>query len=145
MKQSRRLTTLLILLAILTSFACSVLKPTPTPVPPSPTAAVQALPTDTPEATPTNTIEPPTSTPTDTPAPTPTPTDTPTPLPPIPPRLAYHTPARGEEQSLDGTVVLTFDQPMDVSKIWSDSNLLLVPPFKIPKDTYSFRSFFLRM
>lgn len=112
MKRSQRLTTLFVILAILTSFACSVLKePTPTQAPPSPTAAAQAIPTNTP------TVEPPTPVPTDTPPPTPTPADTPTPLSPLPPRLAYHFPARGEEQSLDGTVVLTFDQAMDASAV----------------------------
>ena len=110
MKQSHRLTILLVILTVTANSACSVFKePTPTTAPaalPSPTAAVQALPTRT--STPA---------PTDTPAPTPTPIDTPTPLPPLPPRLAYHTPARGEEQSLDGTVVLTFDQPMDAAAV----------------------------
>jgi len=107
MNKSHRLTTLFVIFAILTTCACSVFKePTPTMVPPSLTAAVQALPTSTP-----------TPVPTDTPPPTPTPTDTPTPLPPVPPRLAYFTPARGEEQSLDGAVVLTFDQPMDTAVV----------------------------
>ncbi len=107
MKRSHRLTTLFVILSILSTFACSVLKePTQTPVPPAPTAMVQVTPTHTP-----------TPAPTDTPAPTPTPTDTPTPLPPLPPRLAYYTPARGEEQALDGSVVLTFDQPMDAGAV----------------------------
>jgi uncharacterized protein YfaS (alpha-2-macroglobulin family) len=108
---------LFVVLIIFTSFACSVFKePTPTVVSPSPTGAAQAVST----STPTHTPSPgPTDTraPTDTPEPTPTPTDTPTPLPPVPPRLAYRSPARGEEQSLDGTVVLTFDQPMDPTSV----------------------------
>ena len=138
MKQLRRFTTFLVILVILTSFACSVFKePTPTAVPPSPAVAVQVLPT--------STVEPPTPVPTDTPAPTPIPTDTPTPLPPVPPRLAYRSPARGEEQSLDGTVVLTFDQPMDASAVeaafatepkvegtfdWPDARTLVFRPRK---------------
>ncbi|OQY18689.1 MAG: hypothetical protein B6I34_10385 [Anaerolineaceae bacterium 4572_32.1] len=102
MKQSQRLASIFVILAILTSSACSVLKePTPTQAPPSPTAAVQVIPS---------------SAPTDTPVPLPTDTPTPTPVP-LPPRLAYHTPARGEEQSLEGAVVLTFDQAMDAGTV----------------------------
>ncbi|MFZ5916940.1 MAG: Ig-like domain-containing protein [Chloroflexota bacterium] len=100
---------LIVTLTVLTSFACSVLKE-PTAIPASPTAAVQALPTHT--ALPTSTPAP-----TPTPAPTHTPTHTPTPLPPVAPRLAYFSPARGEEQSLDGNVVLVFDQPMNAAAV----------------------------
>ncbi len=105
MRKSYRLATLFVLLTFVVSSACSVFKEPPRKtLTPSSTETAQALPTTTP-----------TFAPTDTPAPTPTPTNTPTPLPPTPPRLAYFTPARGEEQSLAGTVVLTFDQPMDAA------------------------------
>ncbi len=107
MKRNYRLLTLFILFIFLASSACSVLKEPPTKTPAlSPTAGAQALPSDTA-----------TSAPTDTPAPTPTPTNTPTPLPPVPPRLAYYSPERGEEEPLDGAVVLTFDQPMDAAAV----------------------------
>jgi uncharacterized protein YfaS (alpha-2-macroglobulin family) len=65
----------------------------------------------TPQATPTA------GEPTATPPPTETPPPTATPLPLPPPRLAYRSPAPGEEQPLDAPVELTFDQPMDQASV----------------------------
>jgi len=44
-------------------------------------------------------------------------TPTPSSLPPIQPVLLEHSPARGEETPLDGSIVLVFDQPMDAASV----------------------------
>jgi uncharacterized protein YfaS (alpha-2-macroglobulin family) len=59
------------------------------------------------ELTPQPTIAPPTE----------TPLPTPTPLPLPPPNLLFRSPAPGEEQSLDASVELTFDQAMDTASV----------------------------
>ncbi len=77
--------TWLILVSLLLS-ACDQATPQPTPIVGEPAATLSPT------------------------APSP-PTMTPPPLPA--PRLAYRSPAPGEEQPLDAPIVLTFDQPMD--------------------------------
>jgi uncharacterized protein YfaS (alpha-2-macroglobulin family) len=77
------------------------------------------------------------------PEPTATPTATPVPLPPTPPLLVDRSPARGEEAPPESSLVLTFDQPMDVESVeaafaieptvagelsWTDATTLVFSP-----------------
>ncbi len=68
---------------------------------------------------------------------------TPTPLPPLPPQVVGRSPARGEEATVDGPLVIRFDQPMERSSVedafsiapavegrfeWADDQTLLFRP-----------------
>jgi uncharacterized protein YfaS (alpha-2-macroglobulin family) len=107
----RRLSILLVLVTLVVSaLACGKSKPTPTaekPTPPEPTATRKV------EPTPTKPL------PSDTPTPVPTPTEI-VGLKtivddgsPIAPEIVDQQPASGQEVPLDGTIEITFDQPMD--------------------------------
>ncbi len=121
-RRSRRVRIFLVVVTLLLAgLACGKSKPTPTAVPtnpPQPTQTEQIV-----EVTPvtpaTATLPRPANTATATPIPTPTEivglrtiVDNGSPLAP---QIVTQQPANGQEVSLDGTIEITFDQPMDQS------------------------------